>query len=770
LTGNAGTTPGANFVGTTDNEPLEFWANDVRALRLEPGGVSAYTTYLYGDSGLTGAPNVVGGSPVNFVFAGSVGATIGGGGATNYAGLSGPNSVLSDFGTVGGGENNIAGYSNYISSSAPYATVGGGYSNTASGLATTVGGGQGNTAGLGGGSSSYATVGGGLNNTAKGASATVAGGELNTSGGSSATVGGGENNTANNSTSTVAGGGNNTASGQSAFVGGGVGNTASGEWATVGGGENNLASGNNSSVVGGGFGNQATNIAATVPGGSDNVAGGQYSFAAGYKAQATNNGAFVWADSEGTIFGSTTTNQFNVRANGGVVFVTSGAGMTLDGQPVLAGNIVVSQLPSVVITNGESGVTISGTITNAFITGGTITNTFINKATITNATITNSMFAGNGGGLTNLNPSQFAPGSGFAIQENSSGAPNVIGGSPYNFVSSGVVGATIAGGGATNYSGSLLYTNSVTGIFGTVGGGYQNTSSGVATVGGGYDNTASAGSSTVGGGSYNNASGGAASVGGGENNTASGVYSTVAGGELNTAGGGQWATVSGGYTNTAFAYYATVGGGAANQAAGQYATVPGGYANWAGGTYSFAAGNNAQASQVGDFVWSDGTGTLTTSSVANSVTMRASGGFSFLTSTGTAGAALAANATSWTAVSDRNAKKNFQPVNTEAVLEKLAAIPIEQWNYKWEKDTDVPNIGPMAQDFKAAFFPGRDDKGISTLEFDGVELAAIQGLNQKLNEKDAEIQILKQKADKVDSLEKQLQELEATVKALAEKN
>jgi cell shape-determining protein MreC len=38
----------------------------------------------------------------------------------------------------------------------------------------------------------------------------------------------------------------------------------------------------------------------------------------------------------------------------------------------------------------------------------------------------------------------------------------------------------------------------------------------------------------------------------------------------------------------------------------------------------------------------------------------------------------------------------------------------------------------MAQDFKAAFYPGRDDKSISTLEFDGVALAAIQGLNQKV--------------------------------------
>jgi hypothetical protein len=148
---------------------------------------------------------------------------------------------------------------------------------------------------------------------------------------------------------------------------------------------------------------------------------------------------------------------------------------------------------------------------------------------------------------------------------------------------------------------------------------------------------------------------------------------------------------------------------------------------------------------------------------------RASGGFVFYTGTGTGGAQLAAGATSWSAVSDRNAKKNFQPVDGRAVLDKLAAIPIEQWNYKWEKDTDVPNIGPMAQDFKHAFYPGRDDKGISTLEFDGVELAAIQGLNEKLNAKDAEIEALKTKAARVDSLERRLQELEQTVQSLAEK-
>jgi uncharacterized protein YceH (UPF0502 family) len=65
-------------------------------------------------------------------------------------------------------------------------------------------------------------------------------------------------------------------------------------------------------------------------------------------------------------------------------------------------------------------------------------------------------------------------------------------------------------------------------------------------------------------------------------------------------------------------------------------------------------------------------------------------------------------------------------------MSKLAKIPVQTWNYTWEADTNTPHLGPMAQDFKAAFYPGRDDKSISTLEFDGVELAAIQGLNEKL--------------------------------------
>jgi hypothetical protein len=529
-------------------------------------------------------------------------------------------------------------------------------------------------------------------------------------------------------------------------------------------------------------------------------------------------------------------------------------------------------------------------------------------------------------GTTDNHPLEFWVNYGRALRLEpggaSTGAPNVIGGSPANFVSGGVVGATISGGGATNYGGNTFFisnTNSVTADFGTVGGGYNNTSSGgeatvgggdvntasgvEATVGGGYGNTASGVQATVGGGFHNTASGVEATVGGGESNnagndatvsggdgnTASGVEATVGGGGGNTASGGRatvgggqankanidYATVGGGYGNTASGFgafiggggfnggeggnfypgnlasgwlsvigggsgntanndfatigggqynvatisatiggglnntnyseggtiaggqnniclgdqggtigggegnsvsgasdgygCATVGGGLYNTASGDYATVAGGYANVAGGQSSFAAGFNARATNQGAFVWSDSSSSSPfTSTNNNSFNIRAAGGCRiYTTSSGASGAGvyLAANGgNSWTSISDRNAKKNFQPVNNEAVLEKLSTIPVQRWNYKWEKDTDVPNIGPMAQDFIDAFYPGRDDKGISTLEFDGVELAAIQGLNQKLNEKDAEIQTLKTQHD---LLAQRLNELEAAVEQLA---
>lgn len=197
LTGNADTTPGTNFLGTTDNVPLELWVNNARALRLEPN-----------DRG----PNLIGGYSGNSVTSGVAGATIAGGGASGYT-----NRVTDDYGTVGGGLKNQAGDNAGTTSDRLYATVGGGARNTASGFYATVGGGWWNTA-----SYSGATVGGGDSNTASHWYATVGGGAWNTASGYMATVGGGHDNTASGSFATVSGGRVNTASGDYATVPGGA--------------------------------------------------------------------------------------------------------------------------------------------------------------------------------------------------------------------------------------------------------------------------------------------------------------------------------------------------------------------------------------------------------------------------------------------------------------------------------------------------------------------------------------------------------------------
>ena len=82
--------------------------------------------------------------------------------------------------------------------------------------------------------------------------------------------------------------------------------------------------------------------------------------------------------------------------------------------------------------------------------------------------------------------------------------------------------------------------------------------------------------------------------------------------------------------------------------------------------------------------------------------------------------------------SDRNLKENFRPTDPREVLNKVTALPISSWNYK--DDASSRHLGPMAQDFHAAFGVGPDDRHIATVDADGVALAAIQGLNQKLEE------------------------------------
>jgi len=246
LGGNAGTSPGTDFLGTSDNQALELKVNGARALRLEPNATS---------------PNLIGGFSGNSIDPAAAGATISGGGQSGAA--------------------------NTITSDGSFSTIGGGYFNTVS--------------------AALAFLGGGNANTASGPNSAIGGGQGNTAGGSASAVGGGFSNTASGGSSAVAGGSVNTASAINSAVAGGASNTASGGFSAIGGGQSNTASG----------------LYSAVAGGNVNTASGNFSLAAGHQAKATDNGSFVWADSNDFDIGSNGANTFTARTTGGARFISA---------------------------------------------------------------------------------------------------------------------------------------------------------------------------------------------------------------------------------------------------------------------------------------------------------------------------------------------------------------------------------------------------------------------------------------------------------------
>ncbi|MDY7095251.1 MAG: tail fiber domain-containing protein [Acidobacteriota bacterium] len=109
-------------------------------------------------------------------------------------------------------------------------------------------------------------------------------------------------------------------------------------------------------------------------------------------------------------------------------------------------------------------------------------------------------------------------------------------------------------------------------------------------------------------------------------------------------------------------------------------------------------------------------------------------------------------ATSFNPTSDRNLKQGFDAVDPAEVLERLAAIPVTRWSYRGDADA-TPHIGPVAQDFHAAFGVGADDRHISTTDADGVAFAAIQALYQQLQEARADRAMLLQRLEALERCE-----------------
>jgi hypothetical protein len=257
---------------------------------------------------------------------------------------------------------------------------------------------------------------------------------------------------------------------------------------------------------------------------------------------------------------------------------------------------------------------------------------------------------------------------------------NLIGGSPGNSIGSRVIGATIAGGGTARTS-----PNTVSGDFGTIGGGSGNSA----------------------------------------------------------------------------AFNATVAGGGRNTASGIGATVGGGFGNTAGGDRSFAAGTFARALHKGAWVWADSTSSLFDSTADNEFSAKATGGVRFVTAVSPvgltiAGVQVAAGSGSWSSLSDRALKRNFDPVESAWVLERLAGLPISTWSYKAQKPS-IRHLGPTAQDFSRAFGLGEDNRHIDTIDSEGVSLAGVQALyklvqaqQRQLREQRRQLQILKKEVARLE--------------------
>ncbi len=518
---------------------------------------------------------------------------------------------------------------------------------------------------------------------------------------------------------TLGGGAANSVTGQFGVIGGGLSNQVNTDFGTIAGGCSNSISSSyyGGAVIGGGFRNSASGFGATIAGGADNRADGGWTtefstIGGGQSNSATGNYATVGGGQENSAGGGNSTGKW-ATVSGGGANTASADGATVGGGQ---GNSANQFGNYATVSGGQSNIadgqwtTIGGGSDNRV--GGT------NHSTV-------------GGGQSNQTFGNY----------------HTIGGGFRNTVSG--QGSTAAGGseniaGGTNWSFFVGYA--------TVGGGQGNLAGGSNQFDGGY--------TTVSGGRSNSATGNYASIGGGATNTASADGATVGGGQGNSAGGsnqfGDYATVSGGQNNSATGNYASIGGGVGNVASGSGATIPGGSGNTATND-AFAAGAMAKATNVGSFVWSGWNGAQTASTNSYSFTVRALGGARFITSTGMAGVSLAPNATAWAVLSDSNAKTGVRAINPRQILAKVAELPVTSWHYK--HDPGRIYIGPMAQDFHAVFGLGDDDKTITTLDTDGVTLAAIQGLVEELKERDARIAELEAKAARLDRLEADLEKI-----------
>jgi hypothetical protein len=506
----------------------------------------------------------------------------------------------------------------------------------------------------------------------------------------------------------LGGGRQNAITGADAFLGAGFENETTGSYGFLGAGEYGLAEGQGSFVGAGGAEYEMKNTNPTA--GSGNVAGAVDSFVgAGDINQISSTGVGSFIGAGGTARAEAGDAVGN-SISGADSFIGAGDNNTVSAQQAFIG--------------GGAGGNISGEYAGIAAGYGDVVSGVAG-------------FAG-AGGFNVVSGQDAFVGSGNANEASGEGSFVGAGGTM-----SGSSGNTASGQDAFAGAGDV---NLASGDFSAVGGGYENSVVGrYAFDGAGYDNSVAGEFAGVAGGAKNSALGEAAFVGGGQENEAAGEFSFVGAGDQNTVKGND-ASILGGYGNSA---------------KGSYATVAGGYGNTAAGELSFAAGYHADATHAGSFVWSDykGGSALLKDSAVNQFLARASGGVYFYSNeAATSGVVLTPGSGTWASLSDRNAKTGIEPLDDASVLAKVAALPIDSWQYTSEKG--VRHVGPMAQDFYAAFRTGVDNRHITSIDEDGVALAAIKALRAADLRKDAE---LRSQLSEIAALRAGMQQLEAQI-------
>jgi len=110
--------------------------------------------------------------------------------------------------------------------------------------------------------------------------------------------------------------------------------------------------------------------------------------------------------------------------------------------------------------------------------------------------------------------------------------------------------------------------------------------------------------------------------------------------------------------------------------------------------------------------------------------------------------------------SDVTTKTAIVAVLPNDVLKTVEALPISTWQYKTD-DPETRHLGPMAQDFHAAFGLGPDETKIAPADMAGVALAAIQAQQKDLTDKDQQIAHLQHRVAELEGLEARFTAIEA---------